>query len=195
MKTAIAYLKSTAPYQQSKHYNVPKLQGENAADYERRTWRERLHANEDGNVFIPPMAFKNCLSDAAKYLSLQIPGKGKSLYTKHIEAGVLVVDPLVLPLKKDDVQENWLFVPADGKRGGSKRVEKCFPIIHSWEGEVPFLIFDEVVLNEHERIDGRSVSAFEHILIESGKFVGVGSFRPRNNGYFGRFKLVSLRVE
>ena len=143
MKTAIATLKSCAPYSQSKHYQTEKFTKELARDYEARTWRDRLHVDQDGHIFIPPMSFKNCLSDAAKFLSIQIPGKGKSTYTKHFEAGVLVVDALVLPIKKDDVPGEWLFVPSDGVRGSGKRVEKCFPVIHQWGGKVEFLVIDE----------------------------------------------------
>ena len=53
-------------------------------------WRERLHVNSDGYVFIPPMAFKNCISEIAKYRSDKIPGKRNATYTKHFESGVLV---------------------------------------------------------------------------------------------------------
>lgn len=143
MKTAIATIKGVSPYSQSKHYSTEKLPKDLAKDYEARTWRDRLHAGEDGTVFIPPMSFKNCLSEAAKFLSIQIPGKGKSTYTKHFEAGVRVTDALTLGVKKDDVPGEWLFVPADGVRGSGKRVEKCFPVIHQWGGNVTFHILDD----------------------------------------------------
>ena len=177
MKTAIATLHSISPYSQSRHYDVAKLAKELPKDYEARTWRERLHVNNDGNVYIPPMSFKNCLSDAAKYLGIQIPGKGKSTYTKHFEAGVLVIDPLVLPLKRDDVPGEWLFVPSDGKRGGGKRVDKCFPTIQEWRGEVTFFVLDETITED----------VFLNHLTQAGQFIGIGRFRPRNNGFYGRF--------
>lgn len=177
MKKATASLKSLSPYSQSRHYDTPKLEKESAKDYEKRTWRDRLHVNKEGQVFIPPMAFKNCLSEAAKYLGIQIPGKGKSTYTKHFEAGVLVVDALVLPIKKEDVDFQWLFVPSDGKRGGSKRVDKCFPVIHEWSGSVEYMVLDETITE----------AVFKEHLDQAGKFIGIGYFRPRNNGYWGRF--------
>ncbi|MBF3874238.1 hypothetical protein [Burkholderia pseudomallei] len=182
MKTAIATIKGVSPYSQSKHYSTEKLPKELAKDYETRTWRDRLHATDDGTVFIPPMSFKNCLSEAAKFLSLQIPGKGKATYTKHFEAGVLVTDALHLNIKKDDVPGEWLFVPADGIRGSGKRVEKCFPVIHQWSGDVTFHILDETITRD----------VFEHVLTQAGAFIGIGRFRPRNNGFYGRFKLESL---
>lgn len=177
MRTVVTSLESVSPYSQSKFYQTPKLQKEIAKDYEERTWRDRLHTNEDGNVFIPPMAFKNCISEAAKFLSVQIPGKGKSTYTKHFEAGILVMDSLVLPVKKKDVDGEWLFVPADGKRGSGKRVLKCFPVLQSWKGDVKWFVLDETITAE----------VFEQHLREAGNFIGIGRFRPRNNGFYGRF--------
>lgn len=177
MKTATVHLKSVSPYGQSKHITAPKKDKESAKDYEARTWRERLHTDKEGYVFIPPMAFKNCVSEAAKYLSIQIPGKGKATYTKHFESGVLVIDGLQLPIKKEQVEGIWLFLPSDGKRGGGKRVDKCMPMIPEWEGKVQFLVLDETITED----------VFEHVLREAGRFIGIGYFRPRNNGFWGRF--------
>ena len=183
MKTAIANLKSITPYSQSRGHQAEKLPKESAEDYERRTWRERLHVDEQtGNVFIPPMAFKNCLSEIAKYLSMQIPGKGKSTYTKHFEAGVMCADPLILPLKAEAVSGEWLFVPANGMRGNGKRVWRCFPRISNWEGQVKFVVLDETMTRD----------VFFEQLQQAGAFVGIGRFRPRNNGYYGRFSVEKL---
>lgn len=185
MKTVIATLESASKYSQSRHYSVDKLEKESAHEYEKRTWRERLHVDQNGNVLIPPMAFKNCLSEAAKFLSLSIKGKGKATYTKHFEAGIIVLEPLILPLKKKDVSCEVLFVPSDGKRGGGKRVEKYFPVIHEWAGDVVFNILDETVTKD----------VFEKHLAEAGKFIGIGRFRPRNNGFYGRFNVVKVKWE
>lgn len=170
-------LKSVSPYSQSRHYDVPKLEREIARDYEARTWRHRMHSTPDGRVFIPPTAFKNALSDAAKYLSIQIPGKGKSTYTKHIEAGVMVIDPLELQIKTADVDGEWLFVPSDGIRGSGKRVDKCFPVIPSWSGEIDVHVLDEIVTSD----------VLSNVFEAAGKLIGIGRFRPRNNGFYGRF--------
>ena len=69
---------------------------EGADAYERRTWRNRMHVNEDGFVFIPPMALKNCLAQVAQHLSETVPGKGKATFTKHFKAGILVTDPMIV---------------------------------------------------------------------------------------------------
>src|ERR1035441_4841796 len=182
MRTAVAHLVSISPYSQSRASMTPKLLDkdgsvvEGADDFERRTWRDRLHVNDEGFIFIPPMAFKNCLSEAAKFLSESVPGKGKATWTKHFEAGVLVVTPLVLPLKKDDCPGEWLFVPADGRRGGGKRVMKQFPVIHKWEGDAEFLVLDDRITS----------AVFDKHIRAGGSLIGIGRFRPRNNGFYGR---------
>ena len=185
MRQIIASLKSVSPYSQSRFHNEPKLEKENHDDHEKRTWRSRLHTNDAGKVFIPPMAFKNCLSEAAKYLSVQIPGKGKATYTKHFEAGVMVTEPLVLDLTEDQVNGEWLHVPSDGRRGGTKRVLKCFPHIPAWDGDVLFYIFDDTITED----------VFRYHLKQAGKFIGIGRFRPRNNGFYGRFDVIDMVVE
>ena len=200
MRQIIATLKSVSPYSQSRFHNTPKLEKEGNDDYEKRTWRERVHVNDDGFIFIPPMAFKNCLSECAKYLSMQIPGKGKQTYTKHFEAGVLVTEPLVLPVRKEEVAGmvvtagqtpgpecmigEWFYVPAQGDRGGKKRVWRCFPMIPSWQGDVIFYILDDTITEK----------VFRYHLEQSGKFIGIGRFRPRNNGFYGRFEVIDLVV-
>jgi hypothetical protein len=180
MKRAIVTLESVSNYSQSRHYDeetVPKLKQELFNDYEKRTWRHRMHVNEGGYVFIPPMALKNCLSEAAKYKSEKIAGKGNTTYTKKFESGILVVDPLVLPIKAEDVPGEWLFLPPDGIRGSGKRVNKCFPLIAHWAGEVTFYILDEIITEE----------IFVAHLKDAGSFIGVGRFRPSRNGFYGRF--------
>ena len=183
MHTAIAQLQSFGCYSQSKFIDVEKLPKERPDDYEKRTWRERMHVTEDGYVYIPPMAFKNCLSEAAKFLSIQIPGKGKATFTKHFEAGILVLDPLVLQVKAKDVDPEVLFVPSDGKRGGGRRVKKYFPYIPEWSGTVTFQIIDDTITKD----------AFKEHLDQAGQIIGIGRFRPRNNGYYGRFVVKTLK--
>lgn len=181
LRTATARLKSVSPYSQSRYFaaDVPKEPKETSDAYEKRTWRHRLHVTPDGRVFIPPMGFKNCLADVARFLGRQIPGKGKSTYTKHFGAGVLVVEGPVLDVKAADVAGEWLLVPADGRRGSGKRVLKCFPFIPEWEADVEFMILDDVITAE----------VFEEHLAEAGRFIGIGRFRPQSWGYYGRFSV------
>jgi len=178
-----AKLKSISVYQQGKPFFEKKETNETHEDFEKRIWRERSHYDEHENLFIPPMQFKKCLENAAQFISMSIPGMGKSKYTKHFKAGVLVVDALPLPIAKKDVNGSWVFVPSDGRRGGTTRVMKCFPTIHEWEGEVTFHILDGVITE----------SVFKTHLEQAGSFIGIGLFRPMNGGYHGRFVVEDLK--
>lgn len=180
-----AKIEGVSPYSQSRHHNTPATDKEGKDAYARRTWREYCHFDRDGRVVIPPMALKNALAESAKFLSMQIPGKGKSTYTKHFEAGVLVTDPAPIGHTRDDMTDAYmesLFLPADGKRGSGSRVMKYYPVFREWDATVQFHVFDDVITED----------VFRYILEQAGQFIGLGRFRPRNNGYYGRFIVNSL---
>ena len=88
MNIAVVDLKSASPYSQGKYIMEKKASDELSHEFEERTWRERCQYNEDGFIFIPPMAFANCIKEAAKYMSISVPGQGKAKFTKNFEAGV-----------------------------------------------------------------------------------------------------------
>ncbi len=183
MKTCTASLKSVSPYSQSRGYErfVPKLEKEQPADYETRTWREKCHADAAGSIVIPGMSFKMALDAAAKFMGHKIPGKRNATYTKHFLAGVLVLDDMTIATKKAEVEPEWLYVNADGVRGSGKRVWKCFPLIREWEGQITFYVADETVTRD----------VFEQHLKEAGKFIGIGRFRPERGGFKGRFEVMA----
>jgi hypothetical protein len=191
MKIATVQLESRSPIAFGKFHATPKITDakgritELSDEYEQRTWREKLHYDKAGNVNIPAFAMKNCLSNAAKFISKPIPGKGKSTYTKHIQSGVLITDPLPLGVHKDKVAKLDLFVPSDGMRGGSKRVMKAFPMIDQWQTQGTIYILDEVISED---------VLYDH-LEAAGDFIGLGSLRVQNNGIFGRFKPTILKIE
>lgn len=220
MKIATVELVSLSPYSQSRPHTTPKRNKENAQDYETRTWPHRLHLDDDG-VLIPAMAFKNCLSEAAKFLSLPIPGKGKETYTKHFDAGVLVTVPseiyhpktgdrivppsdlglLAVKLSNaptiseqeeqklsgwkrpvNEVWGDWIFTPSTGVPGSGKRVWRCYPMVDSWSCKVTFNILDDTITEE----------VFKKVLTQAGQLIGLGRFRVRNRGTYGRFAIASM---
>ena len=183
MKKAIVQLESASVYGQSKFHQTPKLNKELSADFEDRTWRERTHVDEKGFLFIPRTQFANSLREASKYLSISIPGKGKATYTKHFESGIVVFNDLPLPVKKEDVKNVTCFVPSDGRIGGGKRVVKHFPVVHEWSGTVTYLIMDDIITED----------IFRQVIEASGSLIGIGYFRPRNRGYYGRFNVVDIK--
>lgn len=180
MHIAQVTLKSATPYSQSKNIDpldFPKKPKETHDAAEERLWRNRLHVDGKGNVFIPPTAFENAIREAAKRLAISVPGKGKTLYSKYFEAGIQVPEGISLPLKAEDVPGERLFVPSDGRAGGGKRVYKRFPRIDAWEGNINVYVFDDLIPE----------AVFRKVLESSGFLVGIGRFRPQSRGYYGRY--------
>jgi len=190
MKTYKVVLEGTTPILFGKQYVVPTLTRESKAEYEERTWRERMHKNTNGEVVLSPLSVKNCLRDAARYLSESIPGKGKSTFTKHFKSGVMCFEQSLIKnasgkaIKADAVDPLWLSVPSDGMTGGSKRVPKAFPQVGvGWTAELEIVVLDEVI--------GKDV--LQRHLTEAGNFIGLGAMRVGNGGICGRFKVSSIR--
>jgi hypothetical protein len=158
-----------------------KEKNEKHDKFEERTWRERMHTDADGYVYMLPMALHNCLTDIGQYLGEKIKGKGASTWTKHFKAGIMITEPLRLGVKAEDVPGEKLFVPSDGKRGGGKRVWKTFPFLAKWETEAEIILLDQLLVDEPEQV--------KEYLQHAGRFVGLGFFRPARNGYWGRFNV------
>ena len=186
MKKAIVHLKSVSPYSPSRYHNTDKLEKESHDDYERRTWMHKAHYDhKTREIFIPAMSFANSIKDAAQYSSIKVKGKGNATWTKHFDAGVMVVNPLPLPVTIDNVEHEWLYLNADGKRNSGTRVMRCFPLIREWEGTIEYIIVDDAIDQE----------IFTEVLTTAGQLIGVGRFRPRNRGYYGRYQIIDLKWE
>lgn len=175
MKIARVHFTGAAPMSQSRAHQADKLKGENAEDYEKRTWIQKAHI-ENGKVVVPAMAFKMALDRAAKMLGTQIPGKGKSTYTKFFESGVIVTENIPVA-DESAVSMERIHANADGVRGSGKRVWRNFPRIDNWSGTVEFHVIADEITPE----------VFEAAVIYAGRAVGIGRFRPERGGYFGRY--------
>lgn len=182
MKTAIITIQGETLVQ-SRYHNTEKLPKEGADAYEERTWRNKVHADSNGNCVLFSLSIKNCLRDAAKFLSMQIPGKGKSTFTKHFKAGIMVPRSPSLGVNKNDVEGEWRHVPSSGVAGDGKRVMRCFPIFRNWTVECEVQVIDDTITEE----------VFENHLIEAGRLIGIGSFRPHNGGIDGRFEVLDIK--
>lgn len=171
-----------SPLSFSKAIQSDKEEGETHDAFERRTWRERLHTNAEGVAYIPAMAIKNMMSDVAAYRGEKIPGEGNAKYKKHFEAGIMCVDDLLLGVGADDFMEERLFVPADGRRGGGKKVWKSFPTLQEgWRCKGTLIVLDHRLMKDTDKV--------HDYLQYGGRLIGVGRFRPRNNGTYGRFRV------
>lgn len=181
MKIYEAHLKSTVPYAQGRYHDTPKESRELHDDYEKRTYLNKLHTSV-GKVYIPPMAFKKCLEETAQYLKLQIPGRGKETYTKNFRQGVLCNEPCMLDLTPADTRLEKVFTLSQPSKPQGGRVWKYFPVMDHWEGVLTIWALDDMITNE---------VLTKHLQI-GGQITGIGVWRPRNGGMWGKFKLIEL---
>ena len=177
--TCAADLIGAAPFQYGKFIAADKLEGEKPDAFEKRCWRGRMHVDDKGEIFIPAMALKHALTAAVIWEGEKIKGRGQSTYTKRFNAGIMVAENMPLGIKPEDVRGNWLFVPSDGKKGGSTRVNKCFPTVDKWKTRCEIIVLDPLLMDEINKV--------YEALCRAGQFVGLGGFRPERGGYFGRF--------
>lgn len=211
MITATVKIEGLSPYSQSRQIFEEKKKGELADAFDLRTWPRHLYTNQKGQVMIPSSAMKQAIDAAAKYLSIQVPGKGKATYTKHFRSGVMVFDPAVVMDEEgapwtrerilrggepDDLENlseciagGTVFrgaMAADGVRGSGKRVVRTFPVIPDpWTATLTFYVGDPVI----------DKAVFLQSIQAAGSFIGLGRFRPENGGSNGRFRIASLAWE
>lgn len=185
MKTAAIKLKSVTPYSQSKYLDIEPDKQETRAAFEERIWREKAHYDEEGNVFIPPMAIKFALQSAGKRLGMQVKGKGKKTYTAILTSGLSIPKPVFIGIKLEQVKRNDVLCNSDGVRGSGKRVWRYFPTVHNWEAEFEMLILDDMITEDVLRAH----------LEEAGKYIGIGQGRAETGNDFGRFEVVSIKYK
>ena len=177
-------LESAAPIFFGKPVFEKKNSDETHEQFEERTWSQKVHQSDDGQVFIQPFALKNALEAAGSRLGMKLTGK--ATYTKLFRQGIMINDNILLSDAKGkaitiaDVKPIPMFVPSDGKRGSGKRVMRIFPQLSKWFAAVEIVCFDNRLTEEVVR---------KH-LEEAGKFIGFGSMRVENGGVAGRFSVV-----
>jgi hypothetical protein len=137
----------------------------------------------DGYVAIPAMAIKQSMEAMGKHLGMQVPGKGKATYTKHIVSGMSTTSlSFKTNVLESEIVKQSIFCNSDGLRGSGKRVDRFFPMINDWDVECHFQIFD----------DALTESVFLEHLKQAGMLKGVGAFRAENGGFCGRFMVTSF---
>lgn len=184
MKQVTCELRGVAPLGYSKAIHSEMNAGESHDAFEKRTWKERAHMDNENGLIVPPQSLKNCLVEVAQYLSESVPGKGKATFTKHFEAGIMLTKPMAVmsngkQVHLDAVECDRVFVPSDGRRGGGRRVWRQFPLVRTWTLKPIIHVLDPMLQDDLPRI--------EKYLVHAGEFIGLGYFRPRRNGYYGRF--------
>lgn len=137
------------------------------------------YRNGTGKCFIPSEQLRIAFIQGANFLKAKVGVRTKSM--KSIIAAILMVSPEHIDLPDYDLIDKRSAVNKNIKA----RVIVIRPKWSTWEAE-----FDMVLSNGTITIE-----TIKELIELTGEYVGIGSYRPMNNGYFGRFKLISLEKQ
>lgn len=137
------------------------------------------YRNKDGKCFIPAEQLRIAMINGGTYLKSKVGTRTKSM--KGIIAAVLRVAPeeIIIP----DYDE------IDKRSAVNKNVKARVMVIRpkwtEWEAQFDMILDNGTLTKE----------MISELISVTGNYVGIGSYRPTNNGYFGRFELQELTIK
>lgn len=131
-----------------------------------------LYRDDEIGCYIPSKQIRACLVKGS--VNFKVKGKGHKTFKDLVNATV-EIDPDKIPLgrrKADYIHQEFVRI----QRNQILRSRPAFK--KGWEAQFSLLVLD----------DQMPVTQLENILGYSGKFVGIGDWRP----HFGRFEVVEF---
>ena len=136
-----------------------------------------MHTNKDGKPFVPADHIRGSLINAGAFMKAKVGNSRKSM--KNIVAAMFFVNPEEVELPADE----WVVDKRSAvNRNVKGRVIVVRPKWENWEVDFDLWIDDDTI----------TLETVQELLNYAGKYVGIGSFRPQNNGSFGRFTVSKL---
>jgi len=139
----------------------------------------------DGSCGIPVLSIRGALIESSK--DYKVPGKRYSL--ARLLKGCEVAPMEFVPLMRDGQPVTEYQI--DSRRAVNKNTKGAI-IVHrpkfaaGWQVNFSLLLDDSLFAMSDEGVR----KLMTDVLNDAGKRVGIGSFRPANSGWFGRFKVV-----
>lgn len=149
----------------------PEVNHEDAVRAEYHCYR-----SADGPCYIPADQIRGALIAAGSYVKAKVGGRSKSM--KTIVAAMFMVTPEQILIPEYDAVDKRSAV----NRNIKGRIIVVRPKWTTWSAEFTLSIDEDTITQP----------TIEQIIEYAGKYVGIGSFRPTNNGLFGRFELIEI---
>lgn len=146
----------------------PEVSQEDAARAEYHCYR-----NTDGKCYIPSDQLRGAMIGAGGMVKSKVGNSRKSM--KNIVAAMFFIKEEQIPMPDYDVIDKRSAV----NRNVKARVITIRPKWTNWEAQFTLMVDNDTITS----------STIEEILINAGSYIGIGSFRPTNNGQFGRFEV------
>lgn len=175
-----------------------RARNETADQLEKRIWRERIWANEAGEVFHPASYYKKAVDAAASLTKRKVRGAGNQTFAQQIVSGIMILDDIpifkpqtpaeikngapTVPILKSEVIGQQIYCdPGGDRRGVGKRVFRTYGIVKQWEAILRIWVVNATITQD----------IVETYLQEAGMLIGVGRWRPAVGGANGRFLVSS----
>lgn len=146
----------------------PEVSHEDAVRAEFHCYR-----NAAGKCFIPSEHIRQSLIAAGSYSKAKVGNAKKSM--KNIVAAMFLVTPEEIQIPDYDAIDKRSAVNKNVKA----RIITIRPKWSEWTIEFRLMVDNDTITKE----------TIKEILNNAGNYVGIGSYRPTNNGYFGRFEV------
>lgn len=140
-----------------------------------------FHAYIDskGGYFIPAEHFKQSFIKGGGMVKAKVGNARKSM--KNIVAGMWRIKEEGIPMPKFDEVD----IRSAVNRAVKARIIVKRPKWLQWSAEFTLLIDDDVK-------NGVTLDTIEQIISYSGRYLGIGSYRPEHTGEYGRFDVESI---
>lgn len=162
-----------------------KKRSETHAAFDKRTWQEKCRVNEDGQLYLPGIALKACITSTAKYMGMPLEDNKKRTYTQSITRGLQCVEPLMIDGTMEDIELLNEYVLANPGGTSKSRVMRIFPHLPQWTAEGVMTVIDDVLKPDILRLHLRN----------AGMLTGLGTWRPESGREYGRFLLTEFDTE
>lgn len=132
--------------------------------------------DENGNFYMPSDHIRMSLINAGGYIKSKVGNARKSM--KNIVAAMFTINPENIPMPVFDLIDKRSAVNKNVKA----RVMVVRPKWSTWEVNFKIHIDDDTITKQ----------TVEDLLSYSGRYVGIGSYRPEHTGSFGRYEVTKL---
>lgn len=134
-----------------------------------------LYADEKGKLFVPSVAIKGCLINAASYRKF-----GKYAARPIVAGGIIISpDKIYLNTNKWDVDIRSVVIQR-------ARIAKARPKVSDWKLTFELLYNERLI---------QSPDLIKPLLEDAGERIGILDFRPAKTGSFGMFKVTKWNEE
>jgi len=136
------------------------------------------YRNEQGKLFIPGAQIRGALIGAGTYVKGKVGTQTKSMKSTvaamfYPDEEEILIKPQKYEIKKDSAVN----------RNIKARVIVIRPMFKDWSAEFTLNVDNDTITKE----------TVHKILEYAGQYVGIGSWRPTNNGMYGRFDVASFK--